>query len=348
MFAAEKGTRNLQPLFELHSDEITLTEPGFDGNPTETNDIALPSPSLVKPQIAELPPSDNVAGESPATYPLNDPEPSHAASHFSEASLGEAGNYREISISFSLDENFLSGKPVAFTFHGASGELFQHSDGQGSAPEQGTNSIGPDASSGLLSPPDEAHSINVTQLAEVDQDASIFVSGYIGEVVARLSIDQDLFMEQDVDIAFTIDGDGHFAVLLDQDMRIDQDVLVDIDIYDEQDVLYVNVVLRDVVEVTQDTMIDMRVSDGPLGGAVEVNRNIELEQDIDVQIDIEDDLDERYIVTTSVGTHQTVDVDQDAVVGVTDRDGEIDLDVDMMQAATIDQETIVHVDFVQI
>jgi len=348
MFAAEKGTRNLQPLFELHPDEITLTGPGFDGNSAQANDVALPSPSLVKPQAAELPPAEEAAGERPGTYPFNDPEPSHAASHFAEASAGDADNYREISIFFPLDENFLAGKPVAFTFHGANGELVQHSDGQDSPPEQGANGIGPDASSGALNPPDDAHSINVTQLAEVYQDAGIFVSGYIGEVVARLSIDQDLFMDQDVDIALTIDGDGYFAVLLDQDMRIDQDVLVDIDIYDEQNVLYVNVVLRDVVEVTQDTMIDMRISDGPLGGSAEVNQNIELEQDIDIQIDIEDDLDERYLVTTSVDIRQTVYVDQDAVVGVADRDGEIDLDIDTMQMAEIDQETIVHADFVQI
>ena len=34
------------------------------------------------------------------------------------------------------------------------------------------------------------------------------------------------------------------------------------------------------------------------GGTVEVNQFIELDQDVHVQIDIEDELEERYIITT--------------------------------------------------
>ncbi len=152
-------------------------------------------------------------------------------------------------------------------------------------------------------------------------------------------------MDQDVDISFTIDGDGHFSVLLDQDMRIDQDIWVDINIYDEDGVLYVDVFLRDAIEVEQDTTIDVEISDGPPGGTVEINQDIEMDQDVHVQVDIEDDLEERYIIRTSVDVVQSVDADETAVVGITGRDGETDIDIDAVQTAYVDQETIVHADF---
>ena len=133
------------------------------------------------------------------------------------------------------------------------------------------------------------------------------VSGYVGEVVARVHIDQDLTMDQDVDISFLIDGDGHFALLLDQDMRIDQEVEIDIEIFDVDGVLYVDLFLRDSIEIEQDTTLDVRISDGSPGGTVEVNQDIELDQTVDIDIDVEDELEERYVVKVDVASLQEVD-----------------------------------------
>ncbi|MFU0504449.1 hypothetical protein [Pseudaminobacter sp. NGMCC 1.201702] len=191
----------------------------------------------------------------------------------------------------------------------------------------------------------DAHTIRVIQTAEVDQDARIIVEGYVGEVVARLHIDQDLLMDQDVEIAFSIDGNGNFSVLVDQDMRIDQQIDIDVDIREEDGVLYLDVFLRDRIEVEQDTVIGMHVGDGPAGGTVEVSQDIELDQDVDIDIDIEDDLEERYVIDVRIDVRQEVATDQDAIVAVSDDSGEIDMDVEATQVATVDQETIIRADF---
>ncbi len=198
-----------------------------------------------------------------------------------------------------------------------------------------------------LAETDDGSSITVTQLAIVDQDAGILVSGYIGEVVAVVHIDQDLFMDQDVNIDFTIDGDGHFNIVLDQAVRIEQDVQIDLKIWDDNDgVLHVELYLHDTIEVDQDTDVYMKISDGPPGGSVEINQDVELVQNIDIDVDIEDDLEERYLVNVQVGTLQDADVDQDAVVGVKDLNGHTDVDLNAIQTAAVEQQTFVHADFV--
>ena len=190
-----------------------------------------------------------------------------------------------------------------------------------------------------------AHSIHVTQVAIVDQEASVMVSGYVGEVVARLHINQELMMDQDVDISFVVDGDGHFALLLDQDMRIDQDVEIDLDIFDVDGVLYVDLFLHDSIEIEQDTTVDIRISDGSPCGTVEVNQDLEFDQEVDIDIDIEDELEERYIVKVTVESLQAVDAAQDAAVAIRYLNGEIDMDVDAMQTAAVEQQTVVQADF---
>ena len=185
----------------------------------------------------------------------------------------------------------------------------------------------------------------MTQIAIVDQEASVMVSGYVGEVVARVHIDQDLTMDQDVDISFLIDGDGHFALLLDQDMRIGQEVEIDIEIFDVDGVLYVDLFLRDSIEIEQDTTLDVRISDGSPGGTVQVNQDIELDQTVDIDIDVEDELEERYVVKVDVASLQEVDARQEAAVDITNWNGEIDMDIDAVQTAVVEQHTIVQADF---
>ncbi len=219
------------------------------------------------------------------------------------------------------------------------------SDDAHSSESQSDDAHRPNDTEGALSEFDDVDSINVTQVAAVDQDASIIVNGYMGDVVARLHIDQDLMMDQDADVSFTIDGDGHFDVLLDQEMHIDQDLQIDLDMFDVDGVLYVDLFLHDSVEVEQDTSVDARISDGPPGGTVEVNQNIEMDQDVNIDVDIEDELEKRYLVNVDVVVRQEVDADQDAVVDIKDLNGEIDLDLDATQTAAVDQHTFVEADF---
>ncbi|MBZ9654895.1 hypothetical protein [Phyllobacterium lublinensis] len=345
MFFTDKGTRDLLPLIELHLNEIPVPTPEFDGDPAPAANVpqyAIPQPMQPATNLPSVEEDDD---DKPAAFPNDDQAP--VSTQIQEMPGGNATTVvHEVSIP--VDQSFLSGNPVSFTFRGGSGELEHHGGGGASpaGPASQTMEEGPSpAAVTPLTTLDDAHTINVTQLAVVDQDASIFVSGYIGEVVARLHIDQSLTIDQDVGISFTIDGDGHFSVLLDQDMRIDQDIWIDIDIYDEDGVLYVEVYLRDAIEVEQDTSIDVEITDGPPGGTIEVNQDLELDQDVHVQIDIEDDLEERYLIKTSVEVVQTVDADETAVIGVTGKDGEVDVDIDAVQTAYVDQETIVHADF---
>ncbi len=199
-----------------------------------------------------------------------------------------------------------------------------------------------------LAESDGVDSINVSQIAIADQDASILVSGYLGEVVARVQIDQDLLMDQDVQIDFSIDGDGHLYLRLDQDMRIDQNVQIDLRIYDVDGVLYIDLYLHDSVEIEQDTTIDMELSDGPAGATVLLDQDVQITQDVDIDIDIEDELEERYIVKVQVDTIQQADVDQDAIVGVKNVNGDLETDIDAIQTANVEQQTIVHADFVMV
>jgi hypothetical protein len=188
-------------------------------------------------------------------------------------------------------------------------------------------------------------SVEVTQTAIVEQDASIIVTGYVGEVVARLHVGQNVVMDQDADISLTLDGDGNFSVAVGQDTHIDQKIDVDLDVFDVDGVLHVDLFLRDSITVDQETTIDMDVGDGEPGGTVDVDQDVVLNQDVHVDIDIEDELQERYAVTIKVDAVQTADIDQYAGVNILDRDGHIGMDVDAVQTAMVEQETVVRADF---
>jgi hypothetical protein len=348
MFVPDKGTRDLLPIIEPHPSDFGGLVPEFDGSPAPAGEVPLAAVPFAMQPGTSLPLTEDDANNDPETSSTENTEPSSSAT--AQIAAPADGNGSVLTaISIPLDQNFLTGgNPIAFTYRGGTGELERHEAGQGGhagAASPSSHDVDGQSSGPVTGVTDDVHSIDVTQIIEVEQDASIFVSGYVGEVVARLYIDQDLFMEQDIDIDFSIDGDGHFVVRLDQETRIDQDIWVELKIYDEDGTLFVDVFLRDSIDIEQDTAINLQISNGPLGGTVEVNQVIELDQDVDIQIDIEDDLEQRYIVNASVEVRQTVDVDHDAVVGITDRDGEIDLDVDAVQNAFVDQETIVHADF---
>ena len=346
MIPFDKGTRNLLPVFEADPQEMFGAETEFAGAPGHANEFPAPAASSLAHRHADPPKVESDGSAGHATLPIKGPASPVAASHDLETSGRDAEGLHVIAISLpsGLHPAKLPGSP-----HSEAGHVDTHHEATQSDRPEADKEVG-DAASGDLgegnrAADDDGHSIRVTQVAEVDQNASIIVEGYVGEVVARLHIDQDLTMDQDVDISFSIDGEGRFAILVDQDMRIDQDTQIVVDFHDDNGVLYVDVFLHDSIAVEQDTTVEMQISDGHFGGTVEVQQVIELDQDVDIDIDIEDELEERYVIKLDVEVVQDVDAEQDAIVDITDRNGEIDMDVEAVQTASVDQEIIVRADF---
>lgn len=348
------GTRDLLPPIAGDPEDILGPEMTFAGIVAIASDAPPPSyPPAMRGDPSPAPADQGDGGHddgfdgSPVKVPLNGPAASAPASHSSAPLVKEpgGGDFAPLSIVHHLS----SAKPPAND--GRDGDADHDSpDGeQGRAPEAGGDGpgdgVGPGGSDPALVEADGAHGINVTQIAIVDQEANILVTGYMGEVVARVHVDQDLLIDQDVGIDVTIDGDGQLSLLLDQDMRIDQDIQIDLEMSDVDGVLYVDLFLHDTVQIDQETTVDMRVSDGPLGATIEVDQDIEIVQDVDIDIDIEDDLEERYIVEVGVEVLQQADVDQDAFVYVKQWNGDVDVNVEASQTATVDQVAIVQVDF---
>ena len=150
-----------------------------------------------------------------------------------------------------------------------------------------------------------------TQLVTVEQDASVFVRGYQGSVVTRLRFDQDVDLDQDFNLEVHTDGDGYFLVFIDQDMRIDEDLWIDLDIFDENNVLYVDLFMRDSVEVDQTTSVRIGTSDNGQGGSVVVEQSVDADQSFGLDIDIEDELEERYRMSVDVAVLEQLYTDQD-------------------------------------
>jgi hypothetical protein len=192
---------------------------------------------------------------------------------------------------------------------------------------------------------DGEHDIAVTQLADVEQDATIVIQGYMGSVVSRFHIDQKILMDQDADIEVDIAGNGHFAITIDQKMYISQQTDVDVSIFDEDGVLYVDLFLRDVIEVDQDTSILFTLYDGFGDNDLVVIQDLEMDQEADVQVEIEDDLEERYSVAVDVAVLQDVDADEEANLRIANHAGDLEIDLEANQVANIDQETFVKLDF---
>jgi hypothetical protein len=343
MLPANNGTRDLLPLIQADSEETILSEQESGGAPAAEDAPSSSALSLATHPMADLAPLEENDAGAYASVPIKALPNSSAALQVSTLARGDADHGQIAAPNPTLD--IAIPKPLMVSADRGAGA---HSP-QGDAPvRHGDDDDIRSAGQGPLQDPlndDNVHRITVKQDAEVDQDASIIVHGYAGKVVARLHIDQDLLMDQDVDIDFKIDGDGRFSVLVDQDMRIDQNVDIDLKIFDVDGILYVDLFLKDRVAVEQDTTLDLKIGDGPHGGSVAIDQTLEMNQDVDINIDIEDDLEERYLVKVDIDVRQDVDADQDATVDITHQDGEIDMDVDAFQTALVDQETIARVDF---
>jgi hypothetical protein len=354
MLPANNGTRDLLPLIQADSEETILSEQESGGAPAAEDALPLFAPSPATHPMADLAPLEEDDAGAYASMPIKALPNSSAAFQVSTLAREDADHGqiaapnptldmaipKPLMVSAGRGAGAHSAQDDAPVHHGADDDIGKASQGPLQDPLNDDNDVG-----GTADIDDNVHRITVRQDAEVDQDASIIVHGYAGKVVARLHIDQDLLMDQDVDIDFKIDGDGRFSVLVDQDMRIDQDVDIDLKIFDVDGVLYVDLILKDRVAVEQDTTLDLKIGDGPYGGTVAIDQTLEMTQDVDINIDIEDDLEERYLVKVDIDVRQDVDADQDATVDITHQDGEIDMDVDAFQTAFVDQETIARIDF---
>lgn len=355
MLPADKATRDLLPFVQAFFDDDAPLEEDFDGVPIMEG---IRSPYASAPAahaLADLPPHEEDDAGGRASTPIKPAPHSHAPFQVSALGQGDA-EHVQVETHHATTPIELPGPLAIPGDRGAGGHAARGNaqdererdgherDGDDDADTIGRGPVRPTMPTGGADD-DDAHSIGVRQVAEVDQDAHVIVHGYAGKVVARLHIDQDLLMDQDADIDIDIDGDGHFLVMLDQDMRIDQSVDIDLKIFDVDDVLYVDLFLKDRIAVEQDTTLNMHLGDGHRGGEVSIDQSLEMSQDVDIDIDIEDDLEERYVVKVDIDVDQDVVADQDATVDITDRAGEIDMDVDALQTAYVDQETTVRIDF---
>ena len=379
MLPVDKGIRNLLPFLDTEPEDIALLDLEFDGSPAVASDVpSLQGPPASSSADGRIPTEDRDE-EGAAAFIINGLGQHHSASY--AADLAVSGFvHAQVSAPFPDSDAEVTRAHVALrrlkidhdsqrtdTRGGQTSKKGDNDDDDGTITRHGPGKeghVGPGrdgeteeqvgtgeqvgtAGDGV-SEEDRGHTISVSQVADVDQDAAIFVHGYAGKVVARLHIDQDLMMDQDVEIFLALDSDDHFDVLVDQDMRIDQDISIDLEIFDVDGVLYVDLFLADRIEVEQDARLHVQIGDGQPGGTVRIDQDIDLVQEVDVDVDIEDDLEERYVVKVDVDVQQDVEVEQDATVSITDRAGELDVDIDALQTALVDQDTVVRIDLAQV
>jgi hypothetical protein len=213
-----------------------------------------------------------------------------------------------------------------------------------SAPAAGIPAEAP-APAGIPIAVPDGDNIHIVQTALVDQDADVLLNGWMGESKIRVFMDNDADMAQDSDVELDMDGNGRMFLRLDQSMTIDQETEIDLDIYEVQGVLYVDLYLRNEVDIVQDTELDLMMDGWDGTSQFLVNNHLDIRQDVDIDVDIEDELEEKFAIKVAIGVKQAIDADQDADIDVNYADGGFGIDVDAVQTATIDQDTTLRIDF---
>ncbi|WP_262273538.1 hypothetical protein [Microvirga yunnanensis] len=203
----------------------------------------------------------------------------------------------------------------------------------------------PPAPAGIPIAVPDSDDIHIVQTAFVDQDADVLLNGWMGESKIRVFMDNDADMTQDADVRLDVDDNNRVFLRLDQSMTIDQNTEIDLDIYEVKGVLYVDLYLKNEVDIVQDTELDLMMDGWHGKSQFVVNNHLDIRQDVDVDVDIDDELEEKFAIKVAIGVKQAVDVDQDADIDVGYADGAIGIDVDAVQTATIDQDTTLRIDF---
>ncbi|RDI59967.1 hypothetical protein [Microvirga subterranea] len=369
MIPYDRGIRNLVPLLLEDPDELELGLEDDAGRPALTSEI--PQSDHPTARVADEPMRIPAPPEHEATAPpIETPHPLSSGSWTNQIHSEASGPDIQAPSSAVepglFDQTFMKAGAAA-TAHGG-----DHSQPAQDAPSasvsvsevdrpaqtgmdppttgsgDGEGGAQPIPADGLSDPGDKGdgeHDIDVTQTADVDQDATIVVQGYMGSVVSRFHIDQKILMDQDADIDVNIDGNGHFAITIDQKMYISQQTDLDLKIFDDDGVLYVDLYLRDVIEVDQDTSVLFNMYDGFGDNDLVIIQDLEMDQDVDVDVDVEDELEERYDVKVDVSVLQDADADEEANLQITNHAGELEVDLEANQVAHVDQETFVKIDF---
>jgi hypothetical protein len=384
MLPPDRGIRNLLPILVDKQDEIvqatdesgqvrSIPDPGLSPSHTSnpTTDPALPrvepihqdtssspqenaSPAAQNPthapsSSADLNPADAFGGASRSSIEIDD---SDSRSGISSAHGSPSG----ASHATALVPNNVSPLPtddaVTDGSREASGPTALEDTGADtptdSAPAAGTppEAILPTGTpAGIPIAVSDSDDVHIVQTAFVDQDADVLLNGWMGESKIRVFMDNDADMAQDADVQLDIDDNNRMFLRLDQSMTIDQETEIDLDIYEVEGVLYVDLYLRNEVDIVQDTELNLMMDGWDGKSQFFVNNHLDVRQDVDVDVDIEDELEEKFAIKVAIGVKQAIDADQDADIDVSYTDGGFGVDVDAVQTATIDQETTLRIDF---
>jgi len=383
MLPPDRGTRNLLPLLIEKQDEIV--QAAVDGGEVrQISDTWLStSPSAnpsIEPAVPHVGPIHQDTGSSPqgSAAPAAQNPAAHASSSSVDLNRSDAigGDHSAMKVGDSGSGTSSAHASATGEAHGTghipNGVSPQPTDGgltnedrehpgdaleergadtpmsspaaTGIPPETVTPFETPAAAGISIAVPD-SDDIHIVQTAFVDQDAEVLLNGWMGESKIRVFMDNDADMAQDANIELDIDGNNRMFLRLDQSMTIDQDTEIDLDIYEVEGVLYVDLHLRNEVDIAQDTELDLMMDGWNGKSQFLVNNDLEVRQHVDVDVDIEDELEEKFAIKVAIGMKQAIDADQDADINVSYADGGFGVDVDAVQTATIDQDTTLRIDF---
>ncbi len=384
MLSPDRGIRNLLPILEDDPDEVVLPadRDGTHVRPTAGADLSNSQvlhhdidPAI--PEVGLKPQPTGAARQSdiPSTYNSTEAGHStHASKPFgSGEDLGEIDVHWRGDLGFS-GSNFthatpsMSGMAASRPVGGSSGTSedgheasLPHEQPKGEA----SDSNGPEGGSALggvlppgagvsapapgqmpipLAVPD-GDDLHVVQTAFVDQDADVLLNGWVGDSKIRVFMENDADIDQDVDIDLDYDSNGRMFLRLNQFMTIDQETEIDLDIYEVKGVLYVDLHLRNEVDIEQDTELDLMMGGWNGSSLVHANNDLDVRQHTDVDVDIDDDLEEQFKIKVAVGIKQAIHADQDADIDLTYSNGAFGVDLDAIQTATIEQDTTLKIDF---
>jgi hypothetical protein len=383
MLPPDRGTRNLLPLLIEEQDEIVQTADD-GGRVRQISDSGLPtSPSsnpVIDPTAPHVGPIHQDTGSSPqgVTAPAAQNPAVHTAPSSVDLNRADAigGGHSAMKDDDSGPGTFSAHVSPSGAPHGAgltpNGVSHHPADGgltnedqngpeydleeRGADtpmsnpaavgfPPDGATPSGTPAQAGIPIAIPDSDDIHIVQTAFVDQDADVLLNGWMGESKIRVFMDNDADMVQDADVRLDIDDNNRMFLRLDQSMMIDQNTEIDLDIYEVEGILYVNLYLRNEVDIVQDTELDLMMDGWNGKSQFFVTNDLDVRQNVDVDVDIDDELEEKFAIKVAVGVKQAIDVDQDADIDVSYADGGFGVDVDAIQTATIDQDTTLRIDF---
>lgn len=380
MLPPDRGTRNLLPDLIEKQEEIVraaddggqvrpVSDPGMSASPSSN-----PAIDDALPRVGPTHQDSNPSSQTNTASPPQDPS-THSSASSIELNRADGNGGGRMSIE-AEDGDGWSG---SFSAHGSPsgaphatasppGGFSPHPTGDGDtddgggdpvlvsesrdtdipiadpAPAAGAPAEVPEPAGIPIAVPD-GDNIHIVQTAFVDQDADVLLNGWMGESKIRVFMDNDADMEQLSDVELDVDGNGRMFLRLNQSMMIDQETKIDLDIYDEDGVLYVDLYVRNEVDIVQDTELDLMMDGWNGPSQFVVNNHLGIRQDVGIDVDIEDELEEKFAIKVAIGVKQAIDVDQDADIDVSYTENGFGFDVDAVQTATIDQDTTLRIDF---